>query len=86
MILGARVRRTYIQYIKNDTARRLLLYYYTIYARRQRDVKFKKKNKSRYSVFNQTQHKLSLIDDRFEKFYADEIRKRVLNIHFIKSG
>lgn len=53
-----------------------------------RDVKQKKKPKSRYSVFTQTQHKLSLIDDHLRNHLADEIRKRVLNNHFIiiKSG
>lgn len=51
-----------------------------------RDVKYKKKSKSRYSVFTQTQHKLSLIDDHLKNLTADKIRKRVLNIHFIKSG
>jgi len=50
------------------------------------DVK-NKRTKSRYSVFTQTRHKLLLINDYLKNHTADEMRKRVLNIHFlIESG
>jgi len=49
-----------------------------------RDLKFKKKKPSLgMSIHSNTKQ---IIIDRLKNLTADEIRKRVLNIHFIKSG